>query len=101
MKPCALPLLIALYLGQAACTQFPEFDERETQETRTAAFPDLLPIESLTQSGAPSRIDPQTQAVLEARVSNLRARAARLKRSVMDPNARNRLSQRPVVAEPS
>lgn len=101
MKPLAVPLILAVCLAQAGCTEFPELDERETREARAADFPDLLPIESLSDPGKPSRIDAQTQAVLEARISNLRVRAAGLRKSVMDPNARNRLSQKPVVTEPS
>lgn len=97
MKSIALPLALALGLGVAGCTDFPEVEDRETPEGRAADFPDLAPIEVLTTPATPSRLDPQTQASLEARVANLRARAARLKRSVMDPDARNRLSQRPVV----
>lgn len=98
-----MPFLFSLCvaLGAAGCSDFPDLEDSDTRAARAADFPDLATIESLTDSGTPSRIDPKTQAVFEARIASLRARASRLKRSVMDPNARNRLSQRPVVEEAS
>lgn len=101
MKSFAANLFLAFILMTAGCSTFPELDERETREDRAADFPELSPIESLTNSGTVSRIDPEDEVIFEARIANLKARAAKLKGSVIGPNARNRLSQTPVVAEAS
>lgn len=85
----------------SACSQFPELDEDISREARRAPFPDLVPVEDLRAGLQTARITDETQTTLEARVAALRARAARLKRTVIDRNSRNRLEQRPVIPEPS
>lgn len=99
MKLPSLAALILFVLVPMGCTQFPELDARETREARAADFPELLPVETLTISRDTTRIDANTRLTLEARIEALRARAALLRRTVIDPNARNRLSQQPAVED--
>lgn len=85
--PCA-----ALVLG--ACTQFPALDRTLTPELVGADYPALVPVEPLLATASAGRVDPvQTQAGLEGRVSRLRARAARLRGSVLSGRERQRLAQ--------
>lgn len=100
MKSITVPLFFALGLGLTGCTPFPDLGDTETKGLGSRSFPSLKPLEDLKDDGI-SRIDLQSQPELEARIARLKTRAARLKRSVIDPEARNRLSQRPVVADSS
>lgn len=101
MKLLGLTSQFAAILVLTSCSTFLDAENRSARQAPPVDFPDLVPLEELVGSGQLERIDPETQTVLEARVARLQARAARLKRSVIDPNARNRLSQKPAVPEPS
>lgn len=101
MKLMALPSFFLLIMVLTSCSALQDAEDRSSRQIRNTGFPDLVPIETIVGIGQLERADPQTQAVLEARVARLKARAARLKRSVIDPNSRNRLSQKPAVLEPS
>ncbi|MEM7076438.1 MAG: hypothetical protein AAGA28_14710 [Pseudomonadota bacterium] len=95
------PILWAFLLSVlgSGCADFPDLDERLSGESRSAKFPALLPIEDLTGTPGIAQIDDKLLPEFEARVAALQARAALLRRSVIDANDSNRLSQRPVVAE--
>lgn len=91
---------LLLTLALSACTQFPELDENTTIETRRAAYPDLLPVEDLrTRVGEP-RVTDEISLSLETRVARLRARAARLRGSVIDGTSRQRLDQKITIDVP-
>lgn len=78
----------------SACAQFPELDRTVTPELEAASFPALVPLEPiLSRTRTAQRDNTQTQDVLEARVANLRARAARLRGSVLTGRERQRLAQ--------
>ncbi len=95
MKPrrLTLPLITAL-LWLAACTQFPALDATITPELAAADYPELVPLEPLLAQASAGRIDPvATQSGLTGRVAGLRARAARLRGSVLTGNERVRLAE--------
>ena len=78
----------------SACTQFPELDETVTPELEAADYPALIPLDPiLIRTHSAPRTNTQTEAVLEARVANLRARAARLRGSVLTGRERQRLAE--------
>ncbi len=84
--------LALLALALTACTQFPELDSTITPELEAAEYPDLVPVEPLLAQARAGRVDPQqTEAALLGRVSRLRARAARLRGSVLTGRERQRL----------
>ncbi|MGK7752022.1 MULTISPECIES: hypothetical protein [unclassified Roseovarius] len=88
-----LPAL-ALAFALSACTQFPELDGATSRETRNAPYPALLPVEDLRARVAEPRVTDRTAPSLEARVAALRARAARLRGSVIDGASRARLDRK-------
>ncbi len=88
---CALPVLA---FGLGACTQFPQLDARVTPALAASDYPALVPVEPVLAQATQGRVDPaQTQANLQARVANLRARANRLRGSVLTGRERQRLAQ--------
>tara|TARA_R110002049_G_scaffold23781_7_gene84834 strand:- start:50836 stop:51141 length:306 start_codon:yes stop_codon:yes gene_type:complete len=95
------PIALLLTLGSlTACTQFPALDATITPELEAADYPALVPLDPLLAQAEAGRIDPvQTEAALSARVARLRARAARLRGSVITGAERVRLTEglRPAV----
>lgn len=86
---CSLPLAILLLVG---CTQFPELDHTVTKETNDARYPALVPIEPLIAQSRSTDVDPvETEASLQARLASLRARANRLRGSVLSGREKQRL----------
>lgn len=89
-------LLICTILFLPACTQFPELDARLPDDTRDASYPTLLPVdEILAGRRLPAKRGTELTETIEARVSALKTRANRLRRSVLSPTDRARLQQRP------
>tara|TARA_R110000787_G_scaffold248421_2_gene353967 strand:+ start:2643 stop:3017 length:375 start_codon:yes stop_codon:yes gene_type:complete len=87
----SLPLAL---LALSACTQFPALDRTITPALENADYPALVPIDPLLASATAGRVDAaQTEAALAARVAGLRARAARLRGSVLSGRERQRLAQ--------
>ena len=74
-----------------ACTDFPELDGTVSPALEKADFPKLVPVESLLAGAEDVQITDQTTAQLAGRVARLRARAARLKRTVVDRGTRARM----------
>lgn len=86
----SLPLIAAL----AACAQFPELDRTITPELQAADFPALVPIGPLIAGAQTDGVDAgQANAQIDARVAALRARAARMRGSVLTGRERQRLAQ--------
>lgn len=78
----------------SACTQFPELDETVTPELEAADFPALVPLDPILANARSAQSQTlRTEAALEARVANLRARAARLRGSVLSGPERQRLAE--------
>tara|TARA_R110002095_G_scaffold139566_1_gene121208 strand:+ start:719 stop:1048 length:330 start_codon:yes stop_codon:yes gene_type:complete len=87
---------IALLFGVAlvGCTQFPALDRTLTPELANADYPALVPLDPLLATATAGRIDTvQTQTQLQSRVERLRARAARLRGSVLTGREKQRLDE--------
>jgi hypothetical protein len=97
MRPSTL-VLLSSFAALAACSQFPELDETPGLDLRNTPYPDLMPVETLRAQAPQANITPESQAALEDRITRLRARAARLKGTVVDGGTRARMSQG--VAQP-
>ncbi|AXI44400.1 hypothetical protein C1J02_14235 [Sulfitobacter sp. SK011] len=88
---CSLSLAL---LALSACTQFPALDRTITPALENADYPALVPLDPLLASATAGRVDAvQTEAALNARVARLRARAARLRGSVLSGREKQRLEQ--------
>ena len=83
-----LLMISALCLSLSACSEFPELEDTVDSN---AAYPGLVPIESLTSQAPDPRIKPETAPDLDARVDRLKARAARLKSDVIDEETHARM----------
>ncbi len=81
-------MISALTVGLSACSEFPELEDTVDSN---AAYPGLVPIESLTSQAPDPQIKPETAPDLETRVDRLKARAARLKRKVIDEETHARM----------
>ena len=85
---------VCLLATLTGCTQFPALDETITPQMEAAPYPDLLPLGPViaqTQAGAIDTAATETQ--LNARVSALRARAKRMRGSVLQGPERQRLAE--------
>ena len=78
--------VLAAGLLVAGCAQFPELDAVQTPGIETAAFPRLVPLETLL-TGADPRATPEMIGALEGGVARLQARAARLRALRPNPTA--------------
>ncbi len=75
----------------AACTQFPEVDTQTNDIDPRAPYPALVPLEPLLARADEPRITEESTDALAARVAALRARADRLRRTVVDGQTRDRM----------
>lgn len=92
-RPLLCSLTFALW-GLAACTQFPALDHTITPALENADYPALEPTEQLLARANTGSVNPvQTEGILNARVARLRARAARLRGSVLTGRERQRLEE--------
>lgn len=86
-----LRLILPLFL-LGACTQFPALDDSVPDAAARAEYPDLVPLDPLLSSlaDAPTK-NTEIESNLQSRVAALRARAARLRRPIVDPATRARM----------
>ncbi len=84
--------LACAMLAPVGCTQFPDLDHTQDNATAEAAYPALVPIEPLLARAEVPGPDPvQAQAGINARLSGLRARADRLRGTVLTEAEKQRL----------
>jgi hypothetical protein len=85
--------LVALSLpALAACAQFPELDHTQTTRLENADYPALIPIEPiLARADAPRPDLTREESVLNARLAALRARADRMRGTVLSGAEKQRL----------
>ncbi|MEN8841513.1 MAG: hypothetical protein ABF254_04860 [Octadecabacter sp.] len=84
--------LFALLAALPACTEFPELDGTVSQAQADAPFPDLVPLAPLlAQVNASSSAAEIANTNIDARLANLRARAARLRGPVIPAAIRARM----------
>lgn len=95
--PLRRGILLLSGIALAACTQFPELDQSVSAEARNGAFPALVPVEVLLADAPQQQASDTTTTSLEARAAALRSRAARLKGTVLNSSARERLEQKPDI----
>ncbi|MBD3664483.1 hypothetical protein [Sulfitobacter aestuariivivens] len=89
-----IPALVMGLLSLGACTQFPELDRTVSPQLENADYPALVPLEPLLAQATAGRVDAaRTEAGLLGRVARLKARAARLRGSVLSGRERQRLAQ--------
>ncbi|MCR9112900.1 MAG: hypothetical protein NXH84_06495 [Rhodobacteraceae bacterium] len=89
--------LVACAALLAGCSQFPELDDTVSGAARKAAYPDLVPVEVLRAGLPAQQITEDSSPALEARVDRLRARAARLRGTVIDAPTRQALRRKIVI----
>ncbi len=82
---------VVMVSALAGCAEFPDLNSTVSPELETAAFPKLVPVEPLLARADEVQITDETSAGIAARVARLRARAARLKGSVVDRGTRARM----------
>ncbi|WP_127115916.1 hypothetical protein [Shimia sediminis] len=74
MKLAPIALICLLI---AACTPFPEVDEAARADVSTAKFPKVVPMEDIIDPPE-ARLDENSEAHLEGRISGLKRRAKTL-----------------------
>lgn len=88
---------VALAAGLAtlgACKQFPELDRNITPVVAEAGYPELVPLAPVLANAKNTGVDPiQASSAIDGRVAALKARAARLRGSVLTGRERQRLAQ--------
>lgn len=89
----ALAFTTALALAGivSGCAQFPELDASVSDTVRAQPFPDLVPLDGLQARLESTQITPESGPAVEARVTRLKARAARLRGAVIDAPTRARI----------
>ncbi len=89
---CATALVLGLAL--TACSQFPELDATVPADGKDVDYPQLVPLEPLLARAETDISDTdQTEATVSARVAALRARASRLRGTVIDAETRARMQR--------
>ena len=84
--------LFALLSALTACTEFPELDATVSPEQANAPYPDLVPLAPLlAQANTSNGTAELANTNLDQRLSNLRARASRLRGPVISAAVRARM----------
>ncbi len=90
----ALLILALLAPLTAGCTQIPDLDRTITPAMAAAPFPALVPLAPVLARAEAPGLDPERgNAELDARVTALKTRAARLRGSVLTGRESQRLTQ--------
>lgn len=88
MRAVAFLLFAALAGG---CAKFPELEGTVPPALERAEYPRLVPVEPMLALAETVQITPETEPAILARVAALKARAARLRRTVVDQGTRARM----------
>jgi hypothetical protein len=89
-------ILLASGIFLSACTYFPDLGDGLSEDEETAAFPKLVPVETLLAGTEAENLQPDTRDTLENRVAALNRRADGLRAAGMDDAMRDRM-QRGVI----
>jgi len=81
-------LTVALFAG---CSDFPKLDGVISPAARKADYPKLLPIDQIIAGAQDGQITEESISTLNNRIGSLRARAARLRRPVINAPTHTRL----------
>lgn len=83
----------ALALSLTGCAQFPALDGTLSAATEAADYPDLVPLDPLLANVDATNTDAgATAGAINGRVAQLKARANRLRRGVVDGQTRTRMT---------
>lgn len=85
-----LSIAIAAVVAIAGCSDYPRLDAAASASARDAAYPQILPLQSLLAMAAPHDAV-NFAAPLPARAADLRRRARALDRPVIDSATRARM----------
>lgn len=89
---CTLFALALITATAAGCTQFPQLDHTQSDTLRGADYPALVPIEPILAGVETPTTDAATEeAALTSRLAGLRARANRIRGSVITEAEKKRL----------
>lgn len=91
MKVVTIKAALVLAAVLAACTDMPELNGTVPPALESADFPRLIALEPVLAGAQDVQITQETGAAITARVARLRARAARLRHSVVDQGTRARM----------
>ncbi|AKS46793.1 hypothetical protein SAMN05444287_1916 [Octadecabacter temperatus] len=84
--------LFALLAALPSCTEFPELDSTVSSEVANAPYPELVPLAPLlAQANTSTGAAEIANTNIDSRLSNLRARAARLRGPVIPAAIRARM----------
>lgn len=90
----ARAIVILPLLAFSACAQFPELEGTVKPNVENSEYPRLLPLEPILAHANATTVDPVfEQANLQGRLAGLRARANRLRGSVLTGAEKQRLEQ--------
>lgn len=92
IAPSLLICAVLSGLSLAGCADFPKLDAAISPEARRAAYPDLVPIDTVLDRRKLARTTGREAAMLETRAENLRRRAAMLRGITIDEETRLRLT---------
>ncbi len=84
-------LVLAMTAALAGCARFPALEATVSDEARAAPYPDLVPVEQISAQVSAPRVQEPGNRALAVRAARLRARAAQLRGSVIDPAEQDRL----------
>lgn len=76
----------------AGCSDFPQLEASLSPAARAAAYPTIAPFEQINAIDEGGEITPESMQALQARAAGLRARAARLRRTIVDRETRARMN---------
>jgi hypothetical protein len=87
-------ILVLPFCALIGCTQFPQLDGTVAHDVEHAPYPELLPLEPILAKANTSAVNPaQEEASLQGRLGQLRARANRLRGSVLSGAEKLRLER--------
>lgn len=87
----SIRLALVCILMLMGCTDFPDLNGRLSEADADQPYPALVPAEEILANAQDPTIQPDTQTALDARVAALEQRAATLRNTGLDPEARARM----------
>jgi hypothetical protein len=86
-------ILLASGIFLSACTHFPDLGDGLSKDEEAAAFPKLVPVETLLAGTEAENLQPDTRETLDDRVAALNRRADSLRAAGMDDDTRGRMQR--------
>ncbi len=90
---CRFKILLLTALPLMGCADFPDLDAAIAQRGIVPGFPELIPIDAVLLATEIDSLNAAEQTrILTARVSQLKVRAAALRRPVVDPKTSRKMA---------